>query len=216
MKEVFLALVLAVVSVAAPGLSAQENDSFADIRHLIERYEAPDRDEWQRPLEILAVLAIREGEHVADIGAATGYLSERLSIEVGSGKVYAVDIDPRMIEYIEQRAGLQRAPIEAILAEPHDPKLPAGEIDLIVILNTWHHIDKRVRYLDKLRQSLSSSGRVAIIDFRRGELPVGPPPKEKLSRDKVVSEFAKAGWELRSESVALEYQYFLIFYPKSE
>jgi len=97
-----------------------------------------------------------------------------------------------------------------------DPELPPAEIDLAVIVNTWHHIEKRDKYIKRLGKSLSPEGRVAIIDFRAGELPVGPPPEHKLSHDQVVSEFEKAGWRFVAESVALPYQYAMIFLPPPE
>ena len=84
---------------------------------------------------------------------------------------------------------------------------------MILILNTWHHIKKRSRYLDKLARALGPEGRLVLIDYRQGELPVGPRPKHKLSREQVVGEFTEAGWQLVSESVALPYQYLLIFLP---
>ena len=94
--------------------------------------------------------------------------------------------------------------------------MPEGEIDLVVILNTWHHIDKRTEYLPRLLKSLSPAGRVAVIDYREGKLPVGPKPAEKLARDTVVAEFEQADWRLVAESVALPYQYVLIFLPPAK
>jgi SAM-dependent methyltransferase len=103
--------------------------------------------------------------------------------------------------------------VTTIVAKPDDPGLPAGEIDVVLVVNTWHHIDDRLNYLKRLRPALNPDGRVAIIDWHEGDLPMGPPAGHKLSRDAVVAEFAEAGWRLESESVALPYQYFLIFYP---
>ena len=100
-----------------------------------------------------------------------------------------------------------------ILGTVKDPRLPEAEIDVIVVVNTWHHIAKRTKYLRKLHKSLTPEGRLVIVDFREGELPVGPPPEQKLSRDQVVREFEEAGWRFVAASVALPYQYTLIFRP---
>jgi SAM-dependent methyltransferase len=98
-----------------------------------------------------------------------------------------------------------------VLAEPDDPKLPDGELDLILTVNTWHHINKRIKYLKHLTGALKPGGRLVLIDWREGDLPQGPPKGHKISRDAVIRELDKAGWALTSESVALPYQYVLIF-----
>ena len=103
--------------------------------------------------------------------------------------------------------------VVTVLAEPDDPKLPEGELDLVLTVNTWHHVPNRVKYLKRLARSMKPSGRLALIDWREGELPMGPPPDEKLGRDRILREFDKAGWKLTSESVALPYQDFFIFRP---
>jgi hypothetical protein len=80
-------------------------------------------------------------------------------------------------------------------------------------VDTWHHIDSRLDYLAKLARALRPGGSVVVVDFREGELPVGPPPGHKLSAGEVTAEFEKAGWVLHRESEALPYQYLLAFRP---
>lgn len=215
MKSTFLpALSLALV-LASPAAAAER--SFDDIDHWVSVFEDESRREWQKPLAVLEALGVMEGEVVADIGAGTGYFTGLLSIQVGApGQVYAVDIERKMLDYIRGRQDVAADRTRFVLAAPDDPRLPAGQIDLILIVDTWHHIAKRSKYLQKLEAALSPAGRVAIIDFREGELPVGPPPGEKLSRETVVGEFEKAKWTLASDSVMLPYQYFLVFYPPSK
>jgi len=201
-------------SVAEPPRQATHADhSFTDVERWAKEFESPDRAEWQKPAVVVRVLTVETGQTVADIGAGTGYFTKVLSVEVGpSGKVYAVDVEPRMLDYIRGRDDLLPN-VVTIAAAPDDPKLPAGQIDLVTVVNTWHHIGDRVAYLAKLRPALSREGRVAIIDWRMGELPFGPPPAARLPREQVIAEFDRAGWRLVTESVALPYQYFLVFYP---
>ena len=188
--------------------------SFKDAKHWAEQFESPDRREWQLPGIVMRVLGVEEGESVADLGAGTGYFTHVLSIAVGSaGRVWAVDVEPEMLDYIGKRTDLGPGKVITVLAAPDDPKLPAGEVDLVLAVDTWHHIDGRVAYLDRLAGALSPRGRVAIIDWHEGELPLGPPAGHKLSREAVLDEFARAGWRLETESVALPYQYVLVFYP---
>jgi arsenite methyltransferase len=213
-------IALAALVLAASRLSAGEparpkptQHEFKDVERWAREFEAPDREEWQKPGTVVRVLTVELGLTVADIGAGTGYFTKVLSVGVGeTGKVYAVDIEPRMLAYIRERKDLLPN-VVTVQAAPDDPKLPAGAIDLVTVVNTWHHIRERGAYLAQLRPALSREGRVAIIDWRKGDIPVGPPAAERVGREDVIAEFENAGWRLVTESVALPYQYFLVFYP---
>jgi len=189
--------------------------SFDDVEHWVEVFDNPERDAWQKPESLLRLLGIRSGDVVADLGAGTGYFAARLSKSVGrTGKVYAVDIEQALLDHLVRRDDL--GPYDVVipvLADPDDPKLPAGELDLVLVVDTWHHIDDRLNYLGHIDRALAPGGRLVIVDFREGELPVGPPPGHKLSRDAVLREFDEAGWSLTSEARMLPYQYVLIFQP---
>ncbi len=224
MKAAIAVLLLFLASPAGPWAQQQqqhEPDHDATARHSfknvdvwVERFESPERDAWQKPVQVVRVVGLTHGDTVADLGAGTGYFTRLLTRAVGeTGKVYAVDIEPEMLDYIRQRDDLGEAEVTTVLAAADDPRLPDGEIDLVLVVNTWHHIDDRLTYLEKLERALSPQGRVAIVDYHEGELPVGPPAGHKLSRDAVVAEFDKVGWWLASESAVLPYQYLLVFYP---
>ncbi len=190
---------------------------FRDVQHWVKVFEDESRREWQKPREVLDTLGIFEGDTVADLGAGTGYFTGILTSHVGAtGKVYAVDLEQALLDHIKTRSDGRQEVITPILAAPDDPKLPASGVDLILVVNTWHHIENRSKYLRKLAAALTPEGRVALIDYRAGELPVGPPPEEKLSRETVIAEFEKAKWSLVADSVMLPYQYFLIFHPPAK
>ena len=177
-------------------------------------WDAESRDDWQKPIMIIDFLTISPGQVIADVGCGTGYFAKLFSRQIGAeGKLYAVDIKRSMLDYLMQREDAVTDRIVPIVARPDDPKLPEGEIDLIFIANTWHHIKKHEVYLPRLARGLHEHGRLALIDFHPGEMPVGPPDNEKLSRDEVVRQFEGAGWRLDAESVMLPYQYLLVFYP---
>lgn len=194
---------------------ATASHSFADVERWVEIFDDPQRDAWQHPDEVIEFVGLTEGDTVADLGAGTGYFTVRLARAVGpGGRVFAVDTEPALVEHLRRRAAdHDLSQVSAVLAEPDDPKLPAGEIDLVLIVDTWHHIDDRIAYLETLGATLEPDGRVAVVDFHEGELPVGPPPGHKLSRDAVAGEFEEAGWILSSESRDLPYQYLLVFRP---
>ena len=196
---------------------ATVHHSFDDVERWVRIFDSPERNEWQRPSKVVRIIGIYDDYRVADLGSGTGYFTRVLSRAVGDeGKVFAVDVESEMLEHIEQREDMGPAEVVTVLADPADPKLPERELDVILVVNTWHHIDGRVNYLKKLRRALDVEGRVVIIDWREGDLPMGPPAGSKLSRDAVVAEFEEAGWSLGTESVLLLYQYFLIFYPPAE
>lgn len=187
--------------------------SFGDTERFVQMFEDPARAAWQKPAEVVAALHIAAGQAVADIGSGSGYFTLPFARAVGpKGKVFAVDIEPGMIEHVRKRAREERAEaIEPVLAAPDDPKLPPGSTDLVFICDTWHHIGGRVAYLRRLRPDLRPGARVAIVDFDKRPLPVGPPPEEKLAREEVVNEFREAGFSLAEEQTFLPYQYFLVF-----
>jgi SAM-dependent methyltransferase len=194
---------------------ATASHSFEDVERWTRVFDDPERDSWQLPEQVIEFLEVDRGDVVADLGAGTGYFTVRLARAVGdTGRVLAVDIEPALIDHIRERAEQEGLPqVVPVLAEPDDPKLPAGGVDLVLIVDTWHHIDGRLSYLEGLSHALRPGGRVAIVDFREGELPVGPPPGHKLSRDAVHAELTKAGWSLDSESDDLPHQYVLVFRP---
>jgi ubiquinone/menaquinone biosynthesis C-methylase UbiE len=220
---ILLSGLLAQSSVGArgPGETPTEDDratvthDFEDVERWSALFDDPARGVWQRPSLVVRVIGIEEGDVVADLGAGTGYFTSTLSAAVGPrGKVYAVDVEPKLLEHLRAREDVRDRPnVTTLLAAPDDPKLPAREVDVVLVVDTWHHIDRRRAYLDKLAAALSPRGRVAIVDWHEGELPVGPPPGHKLARDKVVAEFEGAGWSLSTESVVLPYQYVLVFRP---
>lgn len=195
--------------------AATARHPFDDIDKWVRIFDDPARDEWQKPEQVVKALGLGEGQRVADIGAGTGYFSRHLAEAVGeSGRVYAIDTEREMVEHMARRAEKERTPqVQAILAAPDDPKIPEGGADLVLMVDTYHHIDDRVRYLRRLARSLRPGGRLAIIDFEKRPLPVGPPLDHKLARETVLEELEEAGYRLVEEPGILPHQYFLIFAP---
>ena len=195
---------------------ATTHHSFAQVDHWVEVFEDPGRAEWQKPEEVVGALRLEAGMNVADIGAGTGYFNPHLARAVGAGgRVFAADIEPAMVEYMTGRAVRETTPnVTTILAAPGDPKLPEAALDVVMIVNTYHHIDDRLEYFSRLKRTLRPGGRLAVIDFHKKELPVGPSPEHKLPREHVIGELESGGWRLTAEHGFLPYQYFLIFEPE--
>lgn len=217
-RGIFLFLLLGLMA-KAPQASGQAHSHGAhpprDLERYIQQLESPARAAWQKPDQILSALRLRKGEAVADIGAGSGYFSVLFAREVGKeGKVLAVDIEPGMLAFIEKRAKEGRLDhLQALRAQPDDPQLPPSSVDTLFICNTAHHIENRPAYYKRLRESMKPEGRLVIVDFQKGESPVGPPPAMKIAREEMVKEVEGAGYQLFGEYYFLPYQYFLVFKP---
>jgi ubiquinone/menaquinone biosynthesis C-methylase UbiE len=230
MSRRFAFAILALALSAAVGVAQQaqhkplhrEQDptqqSFADVERFRALFESSERDGWQKPFEVIRALGVQPGATVADIGAGTGYFARRMARVVGErGTVFAADLEPNMV--VELRSSAERdglGNLIPVLASADDPRLPDGTADLVFICNTWHHIADRVAYARRLKRDLAPGGRVAIVDFYKRNVPVGPPPPHKLTAAEVRAEFEAAGYRLAKRiDELLPYQYVLVFEPTS-
>lgn len=186
---------------------------FDDPEKYAKSFDDPARDEWQMPDRVIAALGLKPTASVADVGAGTGYFSMRLANAVPGGTVYAVDIEPKMVEYLGKRAqGSHVHNVKPVLAKPDSPNLPKP-VDLVLIVDTFHHIPNRVAYFKGLQTSLTTGGRVAIVDFKK-DAPDGPPPQFRFDADQIVGEMKQAGFELDAKHDFLPRQHFLVFVAK--
>jgi SAM-dependent methyltransferase len=183
---------------------------FAGAEHWATILDDPARDRWQRPHEVIQALALAPDAVVADIGAGTGYFTVRIARMTPGGRVYAVDIEPDMIQHLAVRARLENLQnVTPLLGEPNDPML-RDPVDLALLVDTYHHIGDREAYFRRLKGHLKRTGEVAIIDFT-ADSPIGPPPGERLAAGDVKKEMARAGYSLAAEHTFLPNQYFLVF-----
>jgi ubiquinone/menaquinone biosynthesis C-methylase UbiE len=150
-------LATALLALTATGCSGIAKLDFARIF---------SRDAWQLPERVIASLEIDPGDRVADLGAGGGYFLPYLAEAVGpTGTVYAVDVDPEITRDLESQVAAEgHANVVVVLGQTDDPDLPDGRIDLVLLVNTYHHIDDRPAYFTRLRGDLGPSGRVAVID----------------------------------------------------
>jgi ubiquinone/menaquinone biosynthesis C-methylase UbiE len=187
-----------------------------DSKAYIAMLENPQRDAEQKPDEVIAALALKKGEILADIGAGSGYFSFRFARKVGNGGlVYAVDINPDMIVYMNRHIrDLKLKNVVTVLSVPDDPLLVDSSVDRFFICNTWHHVQNRTQYLALMKKMLKPKGQIIVIDYKKKALPVGPPPEMKIAREEVILEMESGGLKLAAEHEFLPYQYFLVFTPR--
>jgi SAM-dependent methyltransferase len=184
--------------------------SFGGAEKWAQVFDDPQRDAWQKPHEVIQALALKPDAVIADIGSGTGYFSARFANMVPKGRVYGVDTEPDMVKYLAERAkreGLKN--ITAVASAPGDARLPE-KVDLIILVDAFHHVEDRGRYFRRLRDSLKPDGRIAIIDFRM-DSPNGPPQNVRIAPDRVKIELKGAGYALVQEHAFLPNQYFLVF-----
>jgi len=181
------------------------------FEEMVSDLESPERAEWQKPDSAIALLGDLQGKTVMDIGSGPGYFSFRLA-EAGA-RVICADVDERYLNYIDERRaekGLTRAQLETRKVPFDSSKLQQGEADVVLIVNTYHHIENRVDYFAEVRRGLKPGGRLVVIDFRKEEMPVGPPVDMKIKEEKVMEELRKAGFtDLEVNHSLLPYQYII-------
>lgn len=188
----------------------EKHHSFSDIDKWTKAFDDPAREQWQKPKFVLKNLELRRTKCIADIGAGTGYFSTRIARAAPRATVYAVDIEPNMVEHLKARAakeGLKNH--KEMLASEEFPKIPT-DCDLVVLVDTYHHIENRAVYFKKGLIHLNKRGRVAIIDFTE-ESPMGPKKEHRIPKHQVVAEMEQLGYKLRRDIEGLPHQYFLIF-----
>ena len=173
-------------------------------------FEETDRDKKLQIQRVMDILRIHAGSNVSDIGAGSGWFTVRAAKRVGEdGLVYAVDINPESIKYIEERKKKEAIHnVRTILSAPDDPKLPEKSVDSVLILKTYHEVANPVLLLQNLRKSLRTGARIGIIDRN------GNGEDHGIDKEVVVKEAGQAGYHLTDQYDFVKsdrVDYFLVF-----
>ena len=173
-------------------------------------FDAPDRDAWQKPDEVIAALEVKPNMTVADVGAGTGYFTVKLARAVPQGQVIATDIEPDMVRYLTERAAKEQLPnVHAQLAGADDPKLAPGSVDRVLVVDVWHHVGDRRAYARGLAAALKPGGMIAIVDFTM-DATRGPPKHHRLAPEAIEADLAAAGLDASISPVKLPEQYIAL------
>ena len=194
-KLVLVSIVAGVLANAQ--LAARKADDW------VKTLEGPDRIAAQKVDVVLARLNLKPGMVVADIGAGSGLFSRPIAKAVSpGGKVYAVDIQQDLLDYVNQRSKQENIKnIQTVLGGFTDPKLPVHDVDLVFINDVLHHIENRAVYLKSLGQYMKASGRIALIEMDKNDpnTPHRNQPELLVSREQIAMWMSEAGFKLVQE-----------------
>jgi ubiquinone/menaquinone biosynthesis C-methylase UbiE len=173
----------------------------------------PEREEEEQPDQALHDIGITKGSSVADIGAGSGAITWRLAQRVGpKGKVYANDIQPRMLELLRENMAQRKiANVETVLGTPDDPKLPPGSVDLELLIDVYHEFSHPQEMLRHLRESLKPGGRLVLLEYRAEDPAVKIRPEHKMTVAMVKAEVEPEGFRLDKTIETLPQQHIIIF-----
>lgn len=179
----------------------------------IQYLDSPERDEWQKPKEIIEAIKVGEGNTIIDYGAGTGYFAVRLAEACTTvGNVIAIDIQQEMIDYLKQRVLHNKiSNITVVKGDGVSVPVPSDSVDLIFIANTFHELGNRERVVAEFQRALKKEGRLVIVDWDTVESPVGPPITERLPLAEVVRIASEVGLKLKKKHAICNYQYVLEF-----
>ena len=219
--RIFLSGLLALA--VASGLAAQQRPGvhpisgrrFAPVMGYqgAEWLERRERDEEEAPDAALDALNIPKGASVADIGAGSGYITERLAARVGpTGRVFANDVQPQMLAILSRRlAAKQITNVTLVQGTSDDPKLAPASVDLELMVDVYHELSQPQVMLQHLREALRPGGRLVLLEYRKEDPTIPIKPEHKMSVAEAKLEVEAEGFTLSKVDQALPRQHILIF-----
>ena len=174
--------------------------------------ERPERAEEEKPDQMIELLGLKNGQVVADIGAGTGYISWRMAQKVRpNGKVYAVDIQQEMLDLLGtnvKKRGITN--VVPVLGTETDPRLPAGTVDLVIMVDVYHEFSEPLEMMRNIVKALKQGGRVAFVEYRAEDPNVPIKAVHKMSEAQVKKEAAAAGLEWEKTFTDLPRQHVIL------
>jgi predicted methyltransferase len=214
-------LLLVLLAAADAGAHPKENPNAKflkpdlDVPSWVQKFESPGREVYDKRKQIVAAAHLRKGAAVADVGAGTGLYTMLFSEAVGpTGTVYAVEISPRFLEYLPQRAKKAGARnVKVVRGTPTSLELPASSVDLVFLCDTYHHFDKPRENLASIRKALRPDGELMVVDFKRepGKTAAWINEHVRAGQPEVTAEIEAAGFTKVEELPLLKENYVLRF-----
>jgi ubiquinone/menaquinone biosynthesis C-methylase UbiE len=172
-----------------------------------------NREQEERCSLMLANLGVKRGITICDMGCGNGFYTLKLAQMTGQdGHVYAVDIQPEMLKMLNERADEQSIRnVSPILGTLTDPRLPKGQIDLILLVDVYHEFSHPVQMLAAMRDALAPGGLCALVEFRSEDPNVPIKPEHKMSKAQIMKEWPPNGFKLVKEFNGLPWQHMMFF-----
>jgi SAM-dependent methyltransferase len=179
--------------------------------------ERTERDDEEAPDVALSVLKIEKGAAVADIGAGSGFITERLAARVGpSGRVFANDVQPQMLEMLAKRLARKKiGNVTLVQGNLDDPRLPPASVDLEIMVDVYHEFSQPQAMLRHLREALKPGGRMVLLEYRKEDPSIPIRPEHKMSVAEAKLEVESEGFTLSKVDESLPRQHILIFTARS-
>ena len=174
--------------------------------------ERPDRVVTELPDRVVEALALTPASVVADIGAGTGYFTFRIAPRVPNGTVFAVDIQPEMLQMLERReAELGLKNVRTILGTESDPRLPAASVDVALFVDSYHEFTFPREMMARVAAGLKPGGRVVLVEYRGEDPTVAIKPLHKMTAEQAKREMDAVGLRFREALDVLPQQHLLVF-----
>lgn len=172
-----------------------------------------EREREEQPDKALDLMGIRPGMVVGDVGAGTGYMTLRIAKRVGpSGKVYANDIQPEMLDKLNENARrIDLENIETVLGSEADPKLPANKLDLVLMVDVYHELSRPQEMLQSIRRSLKPDGRLVLVEYKKEDPAIPIRPDHKMNLSDIKTEVEAEGYKLDKVIDTLPRQHIVFF-----
>ncbi len=175
-----------------------------------------ERDAEEQPNRALDAIGVAPGMVVADVGAGSGYMTVRLAARVGpSGRVFANDLQPEMLKLLSTRLDREGiSNVTLVQGTVDDPRLPAGAIDLILMVDVYHELSEPQKMLARMRDALKPDGRLVLLEYRKEDPAIPIRPEHKMSVAEARLELEAEGFTLAKVDDVLPRQHILIFAKK--
>ncbi len=214
MKKTLLILLVAALAACGQGTHPITGRKIAGVMGMngAEWLVRPERVAEENPDGAIDALNLKPGMTIADLGSGVGYMTLRMAKRVGpTGKIYGVDLQPGMLAELEKNAKANSVTnVVPILGELADPKLPAGQIDLILMVDVYHEVSQPQAMLRKIRQALKPDGRLVLLEYRAEDPSIPINPEHKMTVDQVRREIEPEGFRLLDPIETLPRQHLLI------
>jgi len=187
------------------------------IAHVMSHYgidwlEREEREMEENTSLLLKNLAVKPGMVVADIGAGSGYHSALLSRMVGTGKVFAVDVEPEMIAYLNARIKQEKlSRIVPVLSTEQKVSLPENAIDMMLLVDVYHEFSFPYEMALSMRDALKPGGKLVLVEFRAEDPTVPIKTIHKMSEAQAIKEFKAAGFTFDKNIDNLPWQHCMVF-----